>query len=216
MKAHIAYLKYVLRHKWYVFLACRTLRVPLWQSVVHDWTKFLPQEWFPYVRKFYASEYRVGDIVDFQGIDGPHGDSRILEIASGSPCYDERTFRLQTLDGSQPKAFWTYGQNEIKENLTIGWAFDNAWNHHQAWNKHHWQYWFLIEDSGEETALEMPERYAREMLADWVGAGRAITGKLEVADWYDANKEKIRLHSKTRELVEKLIAQNYIIGDHGL
>lgn len=47
MKAHLLYLKYVLRHKWYVFLACLEYGL-LWRGIKHDWTKFLPVEWFPY------------------------------------------------------------------------------------------------------------------------------------------------------------------------
>jgi hypothetical protein len=54
MRAHIAYLRYVLRHKWHVFRACLALRVPLHQAIIHDWVKFLPVEWFPYVRQFYG------------------------------------------------------------------------------------------------------------------------------------------------------------------
>ncbi|GFE58515.1 hypothetical protein [Geobacter sp. AOG1] len=33
-------------------------------------------------------------------------------------------------------------------------------------------------------------------------AGRAITGKLEAAEWYEKNKEKMQLHILTREFVE--------------
>lgn len=54
MKAHWLYLKYVLRHKWFVFLACWQLDVSLWRAIKHDWTKFLPSEWFPYVEYFYS------------------------------------------------------------------------------------------------------------------------------------------------------------------
>lgn len=53
MKAHYQYLRYVLRHKWYVFNACLHYRI-LWRGIKHDWTKFLPVEWFPYVRFFYG------------------------------------------------------------------------------------------------------------------------------------------------------------------
>ncbi len=56
MKQYIAYLAYVLRHKWFVLRACLSLRVPLRIALVHDWTKFLPREWFPYVRQFYNKD----------------------------------------------------------------------------------------------------------------------------------------------------------------
>lgn len=83
--------------------------------------------------------------------------------------------------------------------------FDGAWLHHQHNNPHHWQHWVLREDSGATKTLKMPEHFAREMVADWMGAGRAITGKWEAAYWYLANKEKIVLHDETRQLVETLL-----------
>ena len=58
MKPHFLYLSYVLRHKWFVFLECRKLGVPLLNAILHDWDKFLPDEWFPYVNHFYGSGKR--------------------------------------------------------------------------------------------------------------------------------------------------------------
>jgi uncharacterized protein DUF5662 len=54
MLRHLLYLKYVLRHKWFVFVECMKLGVPLWIAVWHDWDKFLPDEWFPYVNFFHG------------------------------------------------------------------------------------------------------------------------------------------------------------------
>lgn len=149
MRAHLAYLQYVLRHKWFVFLACWDLHVPLWRALVHDWTKFLPSEWGAYVHTFYAPD--------------------------GSFRYEE------SLD------------------------FARAWNLHQKRNKHHWQAWLLTWDRGETVPLEMPLTYVREMLADWIGAGRAITGKNETPAWYQKNRANIQLHPQTRQLVEFLL-----------
>lgn len=81
-------------------------------------------------------------------------------------------------------------------------AFDKAWLLHQHRNPHHWQYWILREDSGAVKYLEMPHCYVLEMVADWLGAGRAITGKWEADDWYEKNKEKILLGPLTRRCVE--------------
>jgi hypothetical protein len=149
MKAHISYLKYLLHHKWFVFLACRKLEVSLWRAVVHDWHKFLPSEWFAYVNTFYDK----------------NGNKRYFETP----------------------------------------AFSKAWNYHQKRGKHHWQYWVLIWDRGDLLPLEMPHRFVREMVADWMGAGRAITGKWEALEWYEKNKEKIKLHPHTRNLAETLL-----------
>jgi hypothetical protein len=54
----------------------------------------------------------------------------------------------------------------------------------------------------------MPDKYIREMVADWMGAGKAITGKWEVRDWYEKNKHRIRLEKQTRKTTEELIYTN--------
>lgn len=147
MIKHFKYLRYLLRHKLFVFMAGRRIGVSTWRLIKHDWTKLLPSEWFPYVESFYG---------------GPRTE--------------------------QVKA-----------------AFNQAWLHHQHWNDHHWQHWVLREDSGALKVLKMPQECAFEMVADWAGAGRAITGRWEVASWYQKNSEKIQLHPETRALVEGLL-----------
>lgn len=149
MKDHLAYAKYVARHKWFVLQACRAVKVSALRGLAHDLSKLLPSEWFPYVHCFY------------------------------------------TPDGSKQ-------YNETPE-------FNLAWCLHQKRNPHHWQFWTVLMDRGEIVALEMPEKYVREMIADWIGAGRAITGKNEVASWYGKNWYKMILHPSTRMLVEELL-----------
>lgn len=98
---------------------------------------------------------------------------------------------------------WTWPYHLTKEGVRE--AFDRAWLHHQHWNPHHWQRWILREDSGATKILEMPPKDAIEMYCDWEGAGLAITGKKDVASWYEKNQEKILLHPNTRALVESII-----------
>ncbi len=53
---HLKYLRYIIRHKWFVALAC--FREGLWwRGIKHDWSKFLPSEWFPYAEFFYGTRY---------------------------------------------------------------------------------------------------------------------------------------------------------------
>jgi hypothetical protein len=149
MRRHWAYLKYLVRHKWFVFLECLRLKVPVWRGLVHDLSKFRPSEWFPYAKTFYA--------------------------ANGAGRYENTH------------------------------AFHIAWNKHQHRNEHHWQYWLLTLDQGTTVALQMPEAVVREMVADWIGAGKAINGKRDVENWYEKNKNRIILHKETRVLVETLL-----------
>ena len=49
----IEYLKYLLRHKWYVFVKCIQHGL-LWRGIVHDLSKFLPSEFTSYVEHFHG------------------------------------------------------------------------------------------------------------------------------------------------------------------
>lgn len=149
MKRHANYLKYVLRHKWFVLVSAIRIGAPFWGAIVHDLSKFRPSEWGPYARTFYAPD--------------------------GTKQY-----------------------NETEE-------FNRAWNDHQKRNRHHWQYWLLTFDRGETIALPMPKHYILEMVADWMGSGRAITGKWEVLEWYRKNRETMTLHPETRFQVESIL-----------
>jgi len=84
--------------------------------------------------------------------------------------------------------------------------FDLAWLSHQHRNKHHWQRWLLTLDSarsdGKLIPLPMPDKYRREMIADWRGAGRAY-GNPNTAAWYSEHREEIQLHPETRAWIEE-------------
>lgn len=155
MKAHWAYLVYVLRHKWFVFIECCKLGIS-WLGIIHDLSKISRDEWTPYVHSFY----------------NPDGSKRVVRDATG--YYDP---------------------------TKVSPEFDYAWLHHQNLNKHHWQYWMLVQDEDEDKILEIPDIYRKEMLADWRGAGRA-QGKLNTKAWYEKNGGKMKLHPRTRMLIE--------------
>lgn len=50
---HLRYARYVLRHKWFVLAECWKRRL-YWRGLMHDLSKLLPSEWFPYARHFYG------------------------------------------------------------------------------------------------------------------------------------------------------------------
>ncbi len=144
-----------------------------WRGIIHDWSKFLPSEWGPYSDFFYGKKVSWGD--------DSEPSTKVTDAGLASFLYG----------GVSTKA-------EARKK-----AFDRAWLKHQHRNSHHWQHWVLREDSGAEIVLEMPERDRLEMLADWEGAGRAITGKAGgTAAWYLRNRGNMRLHPTTRLAVE--------------
>lgn len=89
-------------------------------------------------------------------------------------------------------------------------AFKVAVNHHKNRNPHHWEYWAPVDDD----PLPMPDRYIREMVADWMGASRAYQGAWpkEAASWpwLKDNFDKIKLHPETRKATVRIISE--IIG----
>lgn len=159
MNKHLKYLSYVIRHKWFVMQACFK-RGLYWQGIVHDWSKFMPDEFFPYVEAF----------------NGEYGYK-----------FEESTHSHHS---------------DIQRHERTMAAFDRAWLKHQHRNPHHWQHWVLRNDNGTTVPLEMPIKYAKEMICDWEGAGRAINGKADTLVWYTKNRDKIILHVDTRFWVD--------------
>lgn len=134
---------------------------PLQQLLVHDLSKFRPDEWMPYKRYF----------------DGPY-----------PPC---------TCSGEHgPRCEAAFERGRIKQD------FLDACRRHYSRNPHHWQYW-----TGEDgRPTRMPYNFITEMVADWWGAGRAISGRWEAHEWYSNNYDKIQLHPTTRHDVDVLMA----------
>jgi hypothetical protein len=52
MKHVWKYLKFVMRHKWFVYKEGRKLGLGFWQCALHDMSKLSVAEFFPYMRKF--------------------------------------------------------------------------------------------------------------------------------------------------------------------
>lgn len=83
--------------------------------------------------------------------------------------------------------------------------FHRAWTHHWHRNAHHWEHWLAFKGDGSVKPLVMPERLVREMVADWMGAGRAYTGTWDARDWYEKNRDRIVLAPETRARAEDLL-----------
>lgn len=150
---YIRYFWYVLKHKYYVFMACLKYGL-IWQGIIHDWSKFLPDEAVPYANYFY------------------NGDRRKDE-------------------------FYTPTQGTYEFNM--------AWLKHQHRNPHHWQHYVLQEDSGEVFPVKIPDKYLKEMLCDWIGAGLAKSKDANVLAWYTLNRSKMVIHRESRDWIEQEI-----------
>ena len=91
-------------------------------------------------------------------------------------------------------------------------AFARAWLHHIHHNPHHWQHWIFPDNFSPENSdvekgvVEMPARYAKEMISDWMGASRIYTGSWDITDWLRANMGKIRVHSRTAKYLRDVLS----------
>lgn len=126
-----------------------------------------------------------------------------LDIPARGLAHDLSKYSLEEFG---PYAEYFYGGHE-RGNVPpfVQLAFDQAWLLHQKRNDHHWQYWVLREDSGAVKPLPMPDVAMREMLADWRGAGRAITGVDNTSSWYEKNKPNMILHPQTSDWLDRML-----------
>jgi hypothetical protein len=182
MRRYLAYLKALLRHKWFVYLEGRKLGLGIVRLLIHDWDKFMPDEWFAYARTFYS----------------PDGTKQYVEGVDFARAWMKHQHRN--------KHHWQYWLNAGETPL----PYTNilVWDRGTAsivigdgvydW---HWQ--------GEITVRgPMPDLDRAEMLADWRGAGRAYATAEKpytpdsTREWYENGKHTRKLHPETQAWIE--------------
>ena len=221
MKAHLLYLKYVIRHKWFVFLACLEYGL-IWRGIKHDWTKFLPSEWFPYVAYFYGKKEVVPQIFTF-GFDGKE------KLFTKVPDDVQSRFDIAWLHHQKRNShhwqYWLLSPDQPRPNFWEQ-SYDGGMTHSHIGDENGKIAAVVFDYTPEEKLVDcdyevtkrlladlrntpipqkMPIIDAKEMIADWRGAGRAL-GKPNTWEWYAANKQNIFLHPETRVWVEKELA----------
>ena len=149
MKRYLIYLKYIINHKWLVFIVGYNIGVPWLQLLLHDMSKLSSGEFFSYAETFYY----------------PNGGS-------------------------------TYNPDD---------EFDIAWNRHQKYNKHHWQYWVLIGDDGSITALKIPYNYVLEMVSDFLAMEKSHPDALRAGQYFKSKRDNMILEATTQNQIEKLL-----------
>ena len=89
-------------------------------------------------------------------------------------------------------------------------GYSKAWQHHKGRNPHHYEYWTDKYDTG-TIALKMPFKYVIEMIADYLGAGRAYQGKSFTLkgeyDWWQNKLEEFppKMHKDTQYFVSYIL-----------
>ena len=103
------------------------------------------------------------------------------------------------------KYYQGYRSPNNMERETIG--YSSAWLHHKGRNKHHYEYWVDYDPDGEKTLIEveMPLKYAAEMLADRIAASKNYE-KENYTDasplkYYEKGKGNKIMHEETAKLL---------------
>jgi Family of unknown function (DUF5662) len=197
----LKYARLTLEHKFYVFIAGILTGTPIWQLLVHDLSKFSFAEVFAYGRQFFGDK---GD---------PDGFARAwLHHQNLNPHHWEYWLsRSGHAKGTEGSRYVVWGMDHLAR---IG---SNATG--EAITSYLPDY---LEDADplevltqaakhmnqiEPVALPIPERYIREMVADWLGASRAYTGSWYIDSWLEKNLPKMNLHRDTKRRVLEIVDQ---------
>jgi hypothetical protein len=89
-------------------------------------------------------------------------------------------------------------------------GYSSAWLHHKGRNKHHYEYWIdysMRYVPGGMAPVEMPLKYAAEMLMDRIAACK-VYNRAEYRDdaalkYYQSGKDPAPMHENTRKLLEE-------------
>lgn len=219
---YIKYLSYVLRHKWYVFIECCKLGIPL-RGLLHDLSKLLPSEFIPYARYFYGKWIKEEEW---------HGDARNYipwECTEMGVKYAfDKAWLLHQKRNPHHWQYWLLVMDSSNKEFTIqepgqGYEmylcrdnrpfaifdesilFDEDKKEPNFCNDNAWRFAKEIRDRLNKTPriLDMPLKHRKEMLADWKGAGKAIKGFDDTKVWYEQNKSNMLLHPETKAWVEE-------------
>ena len=117
-----------------------------------------------------------------------------------------------------PSAKYFQGNRSPIEAEKEALGYSDAWLHHKAHNKHHWEYWCdYNNDTGEVFPHRIPKKYVVEMLCDWIGAGKVYSKEKwtqsEPLNYYNKVRAGRHFHPETEEMIVYCLQ---IINDYGL
>jgi hypothetical protein len=185
MRGILAYLAYVVRHKWFVTIECWKDGL-LWRGLRHDLSKFLPSEFFPYARFFYEPDGSKRTKRDKTGYYKPSD--------TGDPSFDKAWFLHQKRNDHHWQ-WWVFPDDGPGVEHGGEWAIEGGW-------KSPPELLYKVK------VFPMSDKARREMQCDWIGAGRS-QGTPSTKDWYEKNREKLVLHPDTRKAVEQWLDERF-------
>lgn len=189
------YIRYVIRHKWFVFVAGSKLGIP-WLAALHDNSKFRWDELKPYATHFYERDGSKRTRLAADGFYDDEPDDRAFDRAwllhiQRNKHHPQHYIRLI----HTPCRIGYHDRSILFEDDGSAKCLDcRAKNYINVFPRGMAAY----------TVQEMPDRYRREMLADWIGAGMA-QGTPDTLGWYAARGKNHPLGPATRAWIEAML-----------
>lgn len=88
-------------------------------------------------------------------------------------------------------------------------GYSEAWMHHKAHNRHHYEYWTDMNKNRVYSAVEMPLKYVAEMVADRIAACKTYLGNEyylgSELDYLNRAAETPLMHANTIALLRELL-----------
>ena len=105
--------------------------------------------------------------------------------------------------------YWT-GKGSPHQACREAIGYSPSWIHHYHKNKHHYQYWWGEDEEGKILPIKMPYKYALELIADYLGAGKAYNGNnfsfKDELDWWRNHVKTIKMHDETKAFVTSILS----------
>lgn len=193
MSQHLAHLRYLLRRKWLFFRLGKLVDVGLWERLTHDLYQFRPTFW------------RLGVRVLTQMDPEEWIKRRAKEIMA----WRKRIAIKPLPETSEDDAIEVAKDEHLA--LTKQLAKLSDWYslmvQHTA--RHRWEF-YVIRDMGSARRVEMPEKWLRAMVADWM-TGSLLSGTpredmpRSVRLWFAAKARDINIGPDARRFVHDLL-----------
>ncbi|MCK9198256.1 MAG: DUF5662 family protein [Bacilli bacterium] len=125
-------------------------------------------------------------------------DCDIDKVKHNVEIHDDSKFSNEEFEYYRQFFYPLDGEKKDKNIMNYGWL------NHIHLNKHHWNYWVIVDGEG-ITVLDMPVEYIAEMILDWLAMSMKFNNS--VKDFYNNNVDKMTLSPNTKILIDRIIGQ---------
>lgn len=99
-----------------------------------------------------------------------------------------------------PYARWLYRNKKKPTQIKTANNFKIAMHNHHIHSKHHWQHYCFQTDKGNLVCFEIPDKYIKEMICDWIATSKMFNNTAQ--EYYLAHYHEFKFAHRTRTKIE--------------